>query len=66
MSKKYCCDCGHYIPGGVEYNCSAGAKINDRSVCAIKEACKMFVDREESEVVNFEPIRMRRTKRRRI
>ena len=66
MSKKYCCDCGHYIPGGVEYNCSAGVKINDRSVCAIKESCKMFVDREEKEVVNFEPIRMRRTKRRRI
>lgn len=65
MSKKYCMDCGHYVPGGSEYNCSAAVKVNDRAVSALKEACKMFVDKEGEEEIKFAPIRMRRLKKRR-
>lgn len=62
---KYCMDCGNYIPGGRENNCSAQVKITDRHVCALKEACNMFVEKEDKEAVTFAPIRMRRLKKRR-
>lgn len=41
MSKRYCCECGHYVSGGVEWNCLANDKVKTRSVCAIKEACEV-------------------------
>lgn len=64
-SKKYCMDCGHYLPHGVEHNCTIGIKTNDRYVCALKEACESFVDREDEEAVVFAKIEMRKPKRRR-
>lgn len=63
--KKYCCDCGHYIPGGVEHNCDIKVKANDRSVCAIQEACGEYIDREVKQKEVFAPIQMRRLKKRR-
>ena len=66
MSKRYCCECGHYVPNGVEWNCLANDKVKTRSVCAIKEACDMFIDKTEEEKIAFAPIRMRRKKRRKI
>lgn len=65
MSKKYCMDCGHYVPGGSEYNCSVAVKVNDRAVSALKEACGMFADKEEEEEIKIAPIQMRRLKKRR-
>ena len=65
MSKKYCCDCDRYVPGGSEYNCLAAVKANNRSVSALKEICDMFIDREEREEITFPPIKMRELKKRR-
>lgn len=64
MNKKYCMDCGHYVPGGKEYNCTAAVKFNDRSVSALKEACHLYKDREEETETPFPKIEMRRRKRR--
>ena len=66
MNKKYCMDCGHYIPGGREQNCSYAVKVNDKSVCALKEACEAFIERQEKENVVFNPIRMRKPRKRRV
>lgn len=63
MSKKYCCDCEHYVPGGSEYNCLAAVKVNDRAVSALKEACNMFVNRGVREEMAFPPIKMKRLKK---
>lgn len=62
---KYCMDCGHYVPGGGEHNCSIGVKINDRAVCALKEACKNFIEREEEESLSFPKLDMRSRRQKR-
>ena len=62
---RYCFECGHYVQGGVEHNCLNGSKVNDKSVCAIKEACGDFIEREEQEQMVFKPIRMRKLKKKR-
>jgi hypothetical protein len=61
---KYCCDCGHYIPGGGERNCTVQPYSKD-SVSALKEACSKFVEREERPKEAFAPItyKLRRTRR---
>lgn len=61
---KYCCDCGHYIPGGRERNCTVHPYSKD-SVSALKEACSKFVEREERPEETFAPItyKLRRTRR---
>jgi hypothetical protein len=61
---KYCCDCGHYIPGGRERNCTVHPYSKD-SVSALKEACSKFVEREERPKETFAPItyKLRRTRR---
>lgn len=61
---KYCCDCGHYIPGGVDHNCRVGIKTNDRYVCALKQACGQFVDKQEAREIIFPKIQMRKQKKR--
>ena len=66
MSKKYCMDCGHYIQGGKERNCDNAVKMADQSVCALKEACDAFIEREEMEKVEFKPIMMRRPRKRKV
>ena len=60
-------DCGHYIPGGGEHNCESApkGKTSGRHVCALKEACKDFIEREEKEKMVFAPIKMRKTRKRR-
>lgn len=55
-------DCGHYIAGGGEYNCNADTRFYHRSVCALKEACERFKDKEEEKDVVFPPIKMRKLK----
>ena len=62
---KRCMDCGHYIPGGSEINCSAAVKGEKRSVCALKEACGAYVDREDEEQVQFSQLQMRKPRKRR-
>lgn len=62
---KRCMDCGHYIPGGPEVNCSAAVKGEKRSVCALKEACGLYVDREEEEQMQFSQLQMRKPRKRR-
>lgn len=57
---KYCMDCGHYIAGGGEYNCKADLKFYYRSVSALKPACKLFIEKEEEEKVEFSKLEMRR------
>lgn len=64
MSKKYCMDCKHYVPGGGEHNCLGAVRVNDRCVSALKEACGIFADKEEEEKISFPPIKMKRLKRR--
>ena len=61
---KYCCDCGHYITGGRERNCTVHPYSKD-SVSALKEACSKFVEREERPEETFAPItyKLRRTRR---
>lgn len=44
--KKYCMDCAHYIPGGVDHNCKAMPAKYKNSVCAIREACHRFKQKE--------------------
>ena len=62
---KRCMNCGHYIPGGSEHNCSAAVKGEKKSVCALKEACGLYFDREEEEQVQFTKIQMRKPRKRR-
>lgn len=62
--KKYCMDCGYYIPGGNEHNCSGAAKAYDSHVCALKEACKFFIEKEEKEKIVFSEIEMRKPRKR--
>lgn len=61
---RYCCDCGHYIPGGRERNCTAHPYSKD-SVSALKEACSKFIPRGERPKETFAPItyKLRRTRR---
>lgn len=62
--KKYCMDCGHYISGGVEHNCLAATKAYNSHVCALKEACKHFIEKEEKEKMVFDKIIMRKPRKR--
>lgn len=64
MSKKYCMDCGHYIPGGGEHNCSGSVKGYGSHVCALKEACDLFIEKEEKEKIMFEKLQMRKPRKR--
>ena len=66
---KRCCDCRHYIPHGVERNCINPyhkSNFKDSSVCALKEACADFADKEEGEDLSDYPKINLRTKRQRI
>lgn len=62
--KKYCMDCGHYIAGGGEHNCLGAVKAYDSHVCALKEACKFFIEKEEKEKIVFDKIEMRKPRKR--
>ena len=63
MTKRYCCECDHYIPGGGERNCNLIIPYNKGAVCALKEACIRFVEREERPKEKFAPIKFRRLKK---
>lgn len=48
---KRCMDCEWYVSGGVENNCIAPnrkIRCHNISVCALKEACDNFKEREET------------------
>ena len=60
---KYCCDCDHYIPGGKERNCNLILPYSKGAVCALKEACSKFVEREDKPKETFAPIKFRRLKK---
>lgn len=48
---KRCMDCGWYVTGGVENNCIAPnrkIRCHNISVCALKEACDNFKEREDT------------------
>ena len=62
---KYCGDCGHYVPGGVEENCRIRTGSRKTSTCPLKEACKNFIDK--SEIIpeaEFPKLILRKPKRR--
>lgn len=60
-------DCGYYIPGGGEHNCSAPrpkGTFKDAHVCAIKEACGMFKEKEDRDDLSlYPPIIMKHRKK---
>lgn len=43
----------------------AAVKGEKKSVCALKEACGLYFDREEEEQVQFTKIQMRKPRKRR-
>ena len=57
-------DCGHYIPGGGEHNCTGAAKGYGSYVCALKEACDLFIEKEEKEKIMSEKLQMRKPRKR--
>lgn len=65
---KYCMDCGNYIPGGGERNCSfssSSKRFCERSVSALKEACSHFVEKKTDEdISNYPKIVFKKLKRR--
>lgn len=65
---RYCVDCGYYIPGGGEHNCSAPrprTSVKSAHVCALKEACSLFKAKEErDDVTLYPPIAMKRKRSR--
>lgn len=65
--KQYCMDCGYYIPGGGEHNCSlprAKTAYFERNVSALKDACRDFKDRDKPEDLSAYPKINLRAKRR--
>lgn len=62
---RYCMDCEHYIPGGVDHNCRAISRPTSNTVSALKGACSLFGEKESEEQTAFAPIKFRRLKRKR-
>ena len=64
---RFCVECGHYIPGGVEENCKIRFNGRKTAVCAIKDAtdCDNFIDKEEMSLEGYSKIDLRRKKKRR-
>jgi hypothetical protein len=55
---KRCCDCGWYVPGGCEKNCSfpyPKRQFSDASVCALKEACENYKEKDEADDLSAYP-----------
>lgn len=51
---RYCMECGNYIPGGGEPNCSfpfPPREFSKKYVCALKEACEYFIEKDDEEEV---------------
>ena len=47
---RYCYECKNYIPESYDVNCTfpfPKRNTNDRYVCAIKEACEHFKDKDD-------------------
>ena len=60
-------DCGNYIPGGGERNCSfssSSKRFCERSVSALKEACSHFVEKTDEDISNYPKIVFKKLKRR--
>lgn len=63
---KYCVDCGYYIQGGGNNNCSHPNRKYRSYVCAIQQACNYYVSKEEQEQeAPLKPINLRTKKRQR-
>lgn len=61
---KRCMHCGNYIPGGCDENCRIRTGGRKTSVCALKEACQNFIDKEEDPLKDYKKIDLRpRSKR---
>lgn len=60
---KCCMDCGYYVAGALERNCSypwAKRQNSSSCVCAIQEACKNFTERRDAEDLSmYPPINLR-------
>jgi hypothetical protein len=59
-------DCGYYIPGGCERNCSypfPKRQFSDASVCALKEACENFIEKKEEDISFYPKIDLRLKKK---
>lgn len=51
-------DCGYYVSGGKEKNCSFpwhGRRLTCCTVGALKEACRNYIDKQETEDLTFYP-----------